>query len=313
VTPVLAVFARSVGLVATAAAAACTGTPTPDVPAGTSTAAELPVPRSEVAGARWGDRIVVAGGFLRDGESAARVDAWTADDGWQRLPDLPQARNHPGLAVFGDRLYLVGGYDNGGRASRVVWSLGNGEIEWRTEPPLPEPRAAAAVIADGTRLVAAGGVVDRAVSASVAVFDGEQWVAGPPLSAAREHLAGAATGGRIYAVAGRTGGLAGNLDVVESLGAGETAWRREPSLPEPRGGTAADAVGGVCVAGGEDPQGTEPRVVCLRDGGWTEAGRLTEPRHGLAVVALDGRLHVIAGGPRPGLTVSGTHEVLAVD
>ena len=298
---------------------ACAGAPTAEAPpatgagVGSTSAASLPVPRSEVAGAAWTGRLIVAGGFLRDGSSSAQVDAWTADRGWSRLPDLPEPRNHPGLAVLAGRLHLVGGYGQDGRASARVWSLGEGEDRWRDDPPLPAPRAAAAVVSDGVRLVIAGGVVDGQVAASVVLFDGGRWSAGPPLSAAREHLAGASSEGRVYAVAGRTSGLDTNLDVVESLGPGESAWRREPSVPRPRGGTSAAAVDGVvCVAGGEDPGGTDPAVVCLRDGTWYEIGRLAEPRHGLAVVAVAGALHVVGGGPAPGLTVSGAHEVFAV-
>jgi len=39
---------------------------------------------------------------------------------------------------------------------------------------------------------------------------------------------------------------------------------------------------------------------------------LRVPRHGLAVVALGTRLHVIGGGPQPGLTVSPAHEVFDI-
>ncbi len=35
---------------------------------------------------------------------------------------------------------------------------------------------------------------------------------------------------------------------------------------------------------------------------------LAVPRHGVAVVAVGGTLHVIGGGPQPGLFVSDAHE-----
>lgn len=302
------------GLITACAQAPDSQLPPPAGPGFNSTAAApLPVPRSEVAGVAWQGRLVVAGGFLSDGGSSGQVDAWRPDGGWERLPDLPEPRNHAGAAVHADRLHVVGGYDQGGRASARVWSLGDGEDRWRAEPMLPAPRAAAVVVSDGQRLVVAGGVVDGAVSSSAVVFGAGRWTSGPPLATAREHPAGASSGGRVYALAGRTAGLDSNLDVVESLGPGESSWRPEPSLPVARGGTSADTVNGVvCIAGGEDPAGTEPVVLCLRGGAWEVVGRLTEPRHGLAVVALSGALHVVAGGPLPGLTVSGAHEILAV-
>jgi hypothetical protein len=39
---------------------------------------------------------------------------------------------------------------------------------------------------------------------------------------------------------------------------------------------------------------------------------LATPRHGLGVVSLGGRVWAIAGGPEPGLTVSGAVESLVV-
>ena len=66
--------------------------------------APMPVPRSEVAGAQWRGYVAVAGGFLGDGESSARVDLYNARvDEWERLPDLPVAVNHAMAAADGAR------------------------------------------------------------------------------------------------------------------------------------------------------------------------------------------------------------------
>src|ERR671930_168188 len=74
----------------------------------------LPVARSEVAGANWRGYAVVVGGFLSDGTSSARVDAYTSRvQGWLRLPPLPIAVNHPMAAAGGSRLYVFGGYREG--------------------------------------------------------------------------------------------------------------------------------------------------------------------------------------------------------
>ena len=90
----------------------------------------------------------------------------------------------------------------------------------------------------------------------------------------------------------------------------DEGWREEPALNATRGGTAAAVAGGkLCVAGGEEPQGTIASVECLVDGRWQELARLAVPRHGLAVVGLLDQLHVVGGGPQPGLFVSPAHEV----
>ncbi len=66
------------------------------------------------------------------------------------------------------------------------------------------------------------------------------------------------------------------------------------------------------MAGGEEPAGTIASVECLVGDRWERVARLAVPRHGLAVAGLDGRLHVIGGGPQPGLFVSPAHEVVSV-
>jgi hypothetical protein len=50
----------------------------------------------------------------------------------------------------------------------------------------------------------------------------------------------------------------------------------------------------------------------VRTGRWERLDDLPTPRHGLGVVAHSGRVYAIAGGPRPGLTVSGAVESLPV-
>ncbi len=59
------------------------------------TGSPLPEPRTEVAAAALGSRIVVVGGFLANGGNSRRVDAYDpGTDSWSRLPDLPESVDH---------------------------------------------------------------------------------------------------------------------------------------------------------------------------------------------------------------------------
>ena len=66
--------------------------------------------------------------------------------------------------------------------------------------------------------------------------------------------------------------------------------------------------------GGESPGGTNRSVWSLGRSArrWERLPDLPTPRHGLGVVALGGRVWAIAGGPEPGLTVSGAVESLPI-
>lgn len=283
--------------------------------------AELPVPRTEVAGATWQGAPVVAGGLTADGAASDLVHTFDLRAGrWLPAPALPVPLHHAGMATLGDRVYVAGGYTNGPGQPWVpladVRSLGPGERNWRDEAPLPGgARGALGLAATAGALVAAGGEAGGQALARTEVFDAARraWRPGPDLARAREHLALAARGGRVYAIAGRTP-AGGNLAVVESIDpAGPAGWRKEPGLGDSRGGIGAATVEGrLCVAGGEEAAGTIASVECLDGDRWTRAVPLAHPRHGLAVMAVAGRLHAVAGGEQPGLFVSGLHEAVDV-
>ena len=48
-----------------------------------------------------------------------------------------------------------------------------------------------------------------------------------------------------------------------------------------------------------------------RTNGWEAMPPMPTARHGLGAVALGSVIHVVSGGPQPGGSFSGVHEVLA--
>jgi hypothetical protein len=273
----------------------------------------VPVARTEVAAAVAGGEILVAGGYLADGSTTARVDLYDpARRSWRRGPDLPEPLNHAAAATVSGQPIVVGGYGASG-PTRIAIRLERGA--WRSLRRLPWARAAAAAVALNGRLYLVGGVTQNGLARSMLMYDAthERWMPLPGPTP-RQHLAAAAARGRVYAIAGRAFGADTNVATVESWAPGEKAWRREPSLPEARGGTAAATIAGVIVsAGSESPQETSGAVFALdvrAGGGWSRLADLPTPRHGLGVVAFAGRLYTLAGGPQPGLTVTDANETL---
>jgi len=289
-------------------------------------ATPLPEARTEVAGVRWRDRIAVAGGFTADGEPSRRVDLLDRAGTWSRGPDLPAGYDHATLAVLTGRLWLVGGNatpvdgdpDDAGAAdggpTAAVYSLGPDDDAWRREASMRHPRSAPATVAAEGMLVVVGGFDGERVLVATEIYDPDQgrWRRGPRLHQPREHTAAAVVGSTVYAIAGRQGSLDSNLASVESLRLPEARrWRAEPDLQATRGGIGAATVGRLaCVGGGEEPGGTIATVECLVGDAWETVSTLSVPRHGLALVADGDELHVLGGGPEPGLTVSDAHEVI---
>jgi hypothetical protein len=275
----------------------------------------VPVPRTEVSAAVFGLEIGVIGGFLANGANSSRADAYSpARNRWRRLPNLPVSVDHAMAVGRGNELIVVGGYGPGGPRTSV-FVLRNGR--WRRLPALPAPRAAAGAAVAGGKLYVVGGVEAPGRLAQDAFaydFGTGRWslIAGPR---PREHLGAAALGGRVYAVAGRTAGLDTNLDIVEAYEPAGNRWRAIPRVPQTRGGTAAAAVAGRLVSvGGEEPAGTIRTVFAYNPATrrWARLPDLPRPVHGLGLVGYRGRAYALAGGPRPGLTVSGANQTLRV-
>jgi hypothetical protein len=277
-------------------------------------AAAVPVARTEVAAALFGQEIAVVGGFVASGQNTGRADAYSPRrNHWRRLPSLPVGLDHAMAVGRGPELYVVGGYGPGSVAQAGFYRLSG--RRWISLPSLPAPRAAAGAAVLNGKLYVVGGVEAPgrlATDAFAYDFALRRWllVAGPR---PREHLGAAALGKTMYAVAGRTAGLDSNLDVVEAYDPTGNRWRAIPRVPATRGGTAAAAVAGRLVsAGGEEPGGTIKTVFAYNPatGRWARLPDLPRPRHGLGLAGYRGRAYALAGGPQPGLTVSSSNQVL---
>jgi non-specific serine/threonine protein kinase len=271
----------------------------------------LSLPRTEVAAARSGAELVVVGGYVPWGDTSAQADAYTpATRRWRRLPDLPVAVNHAMAATWRGKAIVVGGYVARSAPADRAFVLESGR--WRELARLPAGRAAGGAAVIGDTLYVVAGVDPAGLARASYALDlrRNRWrqIPGPT---PREHLAVTATGGRVYALAGRTAGLDTNLRTLESWKPGARRWARLPPVPVGRGGTAATAVGRTIVSiGGEAPGGTIASVFAFDTASrrWRRLPDLPTPRHGLGVVAAGRTVYAIAGGPQPGLTTSGAVE-----
>ncbi len=275
--------------------------------------APLPEPRTEVAAGVARGEIVVVGGFTADGGNSRRADAYSIErNSWHGLPDLPVAVDHAAAASANGSVYVVGGYGGDRAPLKTVFVLGKDE-RWRQLAPLPDARAAAAAAIARGKLYVLGGIDGRRGLARVAFaldLKTGRW-ARIPGPAPREHLAAAAGSTRVYAVGGRSAGIDTNTTRFEAYDPAKRRWTRLAPLPQARGGTGATFVNGKIVSiGGERPQGTIRSVYAydLNTRRWRRLADLPSPRHGLGVVAHAGRVYAVAGGPEPGLTVTGALE-----
>lgn len=161
-------------------------------------------------------------------------------------------------------------------------------------------------------LYVAGGVASSGVARAMLAYDirRRRWRALPG-PRQREHLGVTALNGRLYVVAGRVAGQ--RFTTVQRWLPRARRWQRLAPVPEPRGGTGAGSANGMVVsAGDESGAGTSSAVYAYSPAAnrWRRLPDLPTARHGLAVVGIGSTIHVIAGGPQPGLSVSSANESL---
>ena len=277
--------------------------------------APLPEPRTEVAAGVARGELIVVGGFTADGGNSARSDAYSiARNTWRRLPDLPVAVDHAASASTGGNVYVVGGYGGDRNPLKTAFVLGKDET-WQRLPALPDARAAAAAAIAGGKLYVLGGVDGRRGLARVAFaldLKSRRWARIPGPSP-REHLAAAAAGTRVYALGGRSAGIDTNtprFEVYDAEGAPLDAAGPDPAGARRHGRRLRerpDRLGRRRAPAGDDRRGLRLRAA-------NEA--LAPPRRPSHAAPRARRRRVgrarlrLAGGPQPGLTVSGAVESL---
>ncbi len=139
------------------------------------------------------------------------------------------------------------------------------------------------------------------------------WTALAPMPTARQEVAAAALGGRVFVI----GGFGANGEAVGTVEVYDPAtdrWETRAPLPAPTHHPGAAVVNGrLFVAGGYSGRAilrwTPLATVYEYDearNSWATRAPLGSPRGALAVVALGGRLHAIGGSNGQ---VTGAHEV----
>ncbi|WP_165795433.1 Kelch repeat-containing protein [Deinococcus koreensis] len=286
----------------------------------------------EGQGAAVGGRLYVFGGFDRnlDGVPTATRAAWrfdASDNRWAALKPAPQALTHAGTAVDGASIYVAGGFlgDHPGPETDQVWRYDTAADSWTALPPLPSPRGAGALVRLGRDLHFFGGVRrtpdgeyrDDNAQHWVLPLDGGSWREAAPLPNARNHLAGVALGGRIYAIGGQHGGneARDNQSDVHAYDPATDAWTAVSPLPLPLSHIAASTtvwrgqivvVGGVTNASGSGAfEGREMETVLAydpRSNRWSRLQPLPAPRQSSVADVIGDALVVSTGSTSAGPT-----------
>ncbi|MEU9335637.1 kelch repeat-containing protein [Streptomyces sp. NPDC048290] len=167
-----------------------------------------------------------------------------------------------GLSITAVAMAAPGGSAQAARSSATKTTVTGAQGQWRARTPMPQARGeVGAAVLDG-RLYVVGGTLQQDDSAPVWASDvvtgydprTDRWSTHAPLPRPLTHVAMAALGGRLYAIAGFTDAVHLNPQPVAYVyDPAADQWSRLPDLPEKLGSVAVAAVDGrLHVIGGRD-------------------------------------------------------------
>jgi N-acetylneuraminic acid mutarotase len=274
----------------------------------------------ETAAVAVAGKVYVIGGF--EGQTIVRrVQVYdTAANTWSDGPDLPVALHHANAATDGRTIYVLGALGNNFAALAGVYSLNPAtDTQWMTRAQMPAGRERGAAVTDiiDGKIYVAGGFRQMQASALVDVYDPvmNMWAPLADLPATRDHACGAAIGGQLHVVGGRTVQTNSPRPDVWSYDPGTNMWSPRAPMPTGRGGMGCGAIGGKLYAtGGEgNPavmSGVFPDVEAFdpATNTWTELAAMPNPKHGVGGAVWNGALYLCGGA-----NVEGFGAIAAVD
>ncbi len=296
-----------------------------------TTGVNLNMPRSEVTSAILQGKIYVIGGLNATGKNIAVVEVYDpATNRWSNdtAPPLPQPLDHTAAASFGGKLYVVGGYDNMRKPSNKLFIYDLASNKWQEGKPMPTARGALTADFVNGALYAIGGNSTVPLNTNEAYSpQNNTWIQKAPMPTARHHHASAIANGKLYVFGGRqldnsTKSFVITLDKNEMYDTQRNTWTVLEPMPSKRGGLAAanSSNGEIYVIGGELPPGSNDTIRIFynnekydtKGNNWTSQPPMLTARHGLAAETIGDKIYVIAGGIRPGLSVSNLNEIYKI-
>lgn len=217
--------------------------------------------RTEAAYAVTGNRVVIIGGFVVAVTNSTSVELYDiGTNTWREGPPLPIAVNHGMAAGFGRDVYQGGGYAAflyGATNHFAV--LRDGEDFWTPLAPMPETRAAGAMVEHAGKLYVIGGFTQQGeLATTTLVYDVREgtWSTLPGLPTPREHLTAVTDGHYLYAIGGRDGHPDTNTAKVDRYRISSGEWTTlRPLLTKRSGHVSAVTSNGLIVSAGGEHSG----------------------------------------------------------
>lgn len=290
--------------------------------------AAAPLARFEAQGMAVGEALYVFGGFFNGAlEVTTATDRYVPEtDTWSQGANVPEQLTHSPQAADGDTIYLGGGFEgqHPGGSVAEVWAYDSHGDSWAASTPLPADRGGGGLVRSGrtlhyfsgaTRTEGINVLTDQpehwtlALGATEsAADDAGSWIERAPLPNPRNHMAGIAVDGVVYAIGGQHGGNenSGNQVSVHAYDPVGDVWTPTADLPLPLGHISASVVeqhGRIVVLAGVTQGSTKSEKVFSYDPStdvWSALPALPAPRQS-PVAGSIGDAIIVTGGSSGGI------------
>jgi N-acetylneuraminic acid mutarotase len=261
--------------------------------------ADVPLPLEGAAVAAYQGKLWVAGGQQASDPKTKTNEVFVYDpatDDWTVGPALPNQISHATLVPTPSGLYLVGGWLVDGGSTQVLRLDGAGKA-WTPQPPLPESRVNGIGGYTGAELVYAGGTKPGPEPAdTVWALRRDSWVEIGRLATPRQKAMAAGNGtDTLWIMGGR------NIQTEEKFGTIDlvtTTVAKSDRVIEPPVDSGAGVYvpnSGICVVGGQTPNGGFNDWWCWEGGLAQKLPALNPQRGGLAAAVIDRTVYVVGG------------------
>ncbi len=236
-----------------------------------------------------------------------------ADGAWISLAPMPDPRQEVGVAELNGKIYVVGGLPRTNRVQQYDPATSS----WKSVAPLPidggvDHTAAASV---GGKLYVMGGNTSSGPTSALFEYDParDQWTRRASMPTARNALAAAVMGAKIYAVGG-AGATERELEVYDPA---TDSWLSRAPMPTGRNHLAAGAIKGkLYVAGGRTGGDFRLSVLEVYDpatDSWATKARIPTGRSGHAGAVVRDKFYTFGGEGNPNTPTGVFQEVEMYD
>jgi N-acetylneuraminic acid mutarotase len=218
-----------------------------------TTGTAMPAKRELLAAVALNGKIYAIGG---EGTAAPNtMDVYDlASDSWSPGTPLPAPLLGPAAAVLNGKIYVLGGeVPDTNNTLNTVYMYDPASTTWTAVAPMNTPRAFPAAATLNGKLYALGGftLIGSNIQTlnSVEVYDpvSNSWSPAPAMPTARQALAAAVSGGKIFALGGTTDFLR-PMPTAEIFDPNTNAWTATAPMPTARTGPGAVTAHGLVYA-----------------------------------------------------------------